>query len=466
MTASAHRAARLMLAAAIAVGLAASAAHGQAGRETTPGPWGGTLEVSPASPPRTGPARPPRGREAPGARPTAAAPRSPAGAQAAPTLATVLAAEVSGDDRRTRLAFDVAAPVAIEARSLADPSRVIVDLPEVEFRLPTGTGQSAGGLISRYRFGLIEAGRSRIVLDTMGTVRIVRAEVVGPLSTGRFRLEIDLAPATAADVAAWQLAEAAARSVAAEPVPATPAMGIPQGRAGRRPVVVVDAGHGGIDPGAEGAAAIEKHIVLDVARHVERVLSATRRYEVVMTRTTDVFVSLDERLRISQAHHADLFLSLHADSLPSKELARSVRGATVYTLAEQASDDLARRMAEKENAVDLLAGLPLTGSGDDQVRAILIDLLRRESATYSQDFRRHLLAELRPRIAVAREPARSGPFKVLRQAGSPAVLIELGYMSNADDERLMATSAWQGKVAQAIAAAVDAHFHTRTAGKR
>jgi N-acetylmuramoyl-L-alanine amidase len=371
----------------------------------------------------------------------------------------VTGAAVEGHPGSTRAVFTLAGPAQVEARSLSDPPRVIVDLPEAEFRVPPGTGQTSAGLVARFRFGLIAPGRSRIVLDATAPVTIARAEVVGPTAGGTWRLEVDLVPATPADLAARELAEAASRAVQAADA-APEAARSPQAR-DVRPVIVVDPGHGGIDPGAEGAVSLEKQVVLDVSLRVREALQRTGRYDVVMTRDRDVFVSLDDRVRISQRARADLFLSIHADSLPSKQLAQNVRGATIYTLAEKASDELARRLAEKENAVDLLAGLPMAGVGDDHVRAILFDLMRRESATFAHDLRRGLVKELRSRIAVAREPLRSGPFKVLRQPGAPAVLIELGYMSNAQDERLMGTRQWQDKVAQGIAVAVGAHFRAR-----
>jgi N-acetylmuramoyl-L-alanine amidase len=182
-----------------------------------------------------------------------------------------------------------------------------------------------------------------------------------------------------------------------------------------------------------------------------------------MTRSQDVFVSLDERVAISRRHQGDLFVSIHADSLPTREAARTVRGATVYTLAEQASDDAARRVADKENAVDLLAGLPVTQTDDEQVRDILIDLMRRESQGFANDFRRSLLGALRPTARLSRDPERSGPFRVLRQPATPAVLIELGYISNAEDEKQMLSVEWQSRVAESVARAVDGHFRVRTA---
>lgn len=425
-----------------------------AGADAAPA-WGGSVDVKPASPPTAvAPKRQPSARKiAPAKRVD-----EHRGTAQVQTLNAVFNHVMIGDTAKTILAFDLLGPVNVAARSLSNPSRVIIDLPEIEFRLPAGTGASSHGLISGFRYGLIESGKSRLVLDTRGPVRIERAEVVLPQAGGAFRLEIEIAATTAAEQAAAELAEAI---YAMKPSLPAEQEAKPRPSHGMRPVIVIDAGHGGIDPGASGGRGVEKALVLDVALALRRALVASRRYEIVMTRVNDVFVSLDERLRISRHHQADLFVSLHADSLPARETAKTVRGATVYTLADIASDDNARRLAEKENAVDLLAGLPMTSVGDDQVRTILIDLMRRESLNFSNDFRQTLLAGLRSRVLLARDPLRSGPFKVLRQPGSAAVLIELGYMSNAQDEALMLAPEWQANVAKAIAGAIDAHFAQR-----
>ena len=335
---------------------------------------------------------------------------------------------------------------------------MIIDLDHVQFHLPTSAGQQGRGLVSSYRYGLFAPGKARVVIDTTGPVRMASAKLQAVPVSPLVRLEVDLVPASATELAAAELASAA-ETIEAKPPDILPAR--PE-KARTKPLIVIDPGHGGIDPGAQGSQGYEKDVVLAVSREIRRALAASRRYEVVMTRTTDVFVSLDQRVRVSRQNQADLFVSVHADSLAQKELAQNIRGATVYTLSEKATDDRSRRLAEKENAADILAGLNVkSGPNDDQVRHILFDLVRRESANFANDFRGLLLQQLRPKLTLAKDPTRSAPFKVLRQPGSPAVLIELGYMSNAEDEKLLGTPAWQRGVGEAVARSIDDYFARR-----
>ena len=232
----------------------------------------------------------------------------------------------------------------------------------------------------------------------------------------------------------------------------------------RKPVIMIDPGHGGIDPGAIGAGkTTEKVVVLAVAKHLKAALDASDRFTVILTRDHDIFVPLDERVELSRRANADIFLSLHADTIDDTRLAQSIRGASVYTLSEKASNEDAQRMAEKENAADLVAGAEGRGEHVDDVRPILFDLLARETALFSHVMSRALVTALGA-SALTREPERSAAFRVLRQPHAPSVLIELGFLSNAGEEQQMAQAAWQKRIAASIAAAVRSYFEQKTGG--
>lgn len=370
----------------------------------------------------------------------------------------VIAAEAS----QTTFKMVLSEGVTAEVFTLANPYRVVIDLPDVAFRLREGTGLTGGGLISTFRFGLFAEGQGRVVIDTTGPVKISAAGMTRQGSDGSVVLKVVLVPTDPATFAAGVLppkpkAEAAQEALEA-PSPDKPST---------RPVIVIDAGHGGIDPGTTGLKNLaEKNLVLEVAQRLEAEIKKSGRYEVKMTRTRDVFVSLDRRLEMSREFGADLFVSLHADSISESAFAESVRGATVYTLSEQASDEQARRMAEKENASDLLAGIDgVDVSGKDQVRDILIDLLKRETANFSADFSNLLVSRLKQSVRLSKDPQRSAAFKVLKQTHAPSVLVELGYMSNSKDQSEMTSPEWQTKVAHSIGNAVERYFAKRTAGR-
>jgi len=372
-------------------------------------------------------------------------------------------AELSGSEASTTFVLDLSAGVQAEVFTLADPYRVVIDLPDVVFLLPKGTGQHAKGLVSAFRYGLLAEGKARIVMDTTKPVLIAKAAMTAEKNAA-VRLSVELTPTTPAAFGGGTGGPRSAQTPPLKPEIYDERAEKPKDRV--KPVILIDPGHGGIDPGAMGADGLsEKTVVLAVGRRLKDRLSQGGRYDVFMTRSRDVFISLDGRLRRSRTLAADLFISLHADSIAQN--ADTVRGATVYTLSERASDEEARLMAEKENNSDAIAGLATAKFEEQgQVRSILIDLLKRETANFSADFSNTLVKKMTKTVSLSRDPQRSAAFKVLRQADTPSVLIELGYMSHAEDEKLLNSPAWQDRVATSIAAAVDGYFGKRTAGAR
>jgi N-acetylmuramoyl-L-alanine amidase len=401
-------------------------------------------------------------------RAAAQTPAAPAVAAAPITVTVPLAvrmtgAKFAGDQARMRLAFDLTGPIKPTVFVLGDPTRVIIDVPDLQFKFAAADVPAAYGLVSAWRYGLFATRKSRIVLDVSGPVRVERANVTGGQGGQPWQFVIDLAATDAAAFEALlkaqpQAAKPTLKASLNEDLPAT------SGKLRAKPVVLIDPGHGGLDPGTVSGGVQEKNVVLSVARQIRSSLLATGRYDVAMTRSTDVFISLDQRLRASERLRADLFISVHADSVGEANLAQNVRGATIYTLSEQASDEQARLLAEKENAVDLLAGLERgAGPAQDQVRNILVDLMKRETANFAHDFRGLLVGEMRRHVALARDPQRSAAFKVLKQTQTPSVLIELGYMSNDQDQKLLQSAEWQKQVGVSIATAVEAFFSKRPA---
>ncbi len=372
------------------------------------------------------------------------------------------------DGKSTTFELTISKDLTAQVYTLANPYRVVLDLPEMAFRLDAAAGKQGRGVVSAFRYGLFAQNKARVVLDTTGPVGIVSAGMTRIPGSKALKLAVVLVPMDAAAFGGGTGASLAA-ATASELVPdqGLPETAERQRRNHAKPVIVIDPGHGGIDPGALGANNVaEKSVVLAVALQLKAALAKTRRYEVKMTRTDDVFISLERRLKFSAENDADLFISLHADSIEEKSIADSIRGATVYTLSDKASDEQARIMADKENASDLIAGIgSVNNEGGEEVKNILIDLLKRETSNFSADFSNVLSKKLGQAITMSRIPRKSAAFKVLKQPHAPSVLVELGYMSNTMQEQEMMTGDWQSKVAEAIASAVQSYFSKRTAAQ-
>lgn len=343
------------------------------------------------------------------------------------------------------LTMALSAVVGVEAWVQAAPDRVIVELPSTNFQIQPGARRSAG-FIGAYRYGLFTADKARIIIDLTQPATIVKAQARA-LRGGLGELTIALRKTGRAEFLA-EAAKARKSAVAA----ATPAPAKPSGEARR--TIVIDPGHGGIDPGTLVASIAEKSVVLNFGQALKEQLEASGRYRVVMTRDDDRFVSLSDRVRIGQDEKADLFISIHADSLTQ---AQDVRGATVYTRSERATDAEAARLAAKENQADAVAGLETSEEVQD-VAGILVDLARRETRTFSGVFARNLVDKMGASVRMHKIPLRSARFWVLSAPDVPSVLIELGYMSSPKDAELLTSPEWRGKAVTAVGAAVDEYF--------
>jgi N-acetylmuramoyl-L-alanine amidase len=365
---------------------------------------------------------------------------------------------IGGDDKQTRFVLDLSEKIDLHAFTLADPYRVVVDLPQVNFQLPARAGEKGRGLIKAFRFGLVMAGGSRIVLDVQKPVRIEKAFVLDGRDGQPARLVLDLA-ATDRDTFLRNISiEKQSLRVKESPREAA----INSNTSDPRPIVVVDPGHGGIDTGTKSAQGdMEKTMVLEFGLLLRDALERTGKYRVAMTRTDDTFVPLAERVRFARERQAALFISIHADWLPRRE--GDVQGATIYTLSEKASDAEAARLAEDENRSDAIAGIDLSAE-TNEVADILIDLAQRETKSFSVTFARQLVQEMRPVMRLHREPVKSAGFRVLKAPDVPSVLIELGYVSNREDLKMLNSAAWREKAVSSIVAAIGDFFARRLAG--
>jgi N-acetylmuramoyl-L-alanine amidase len=366
---------------------------------------------------------------------------------------------LGGDEAQTRFVMDFSRKIEFHAFTLADPYRVVIDIPQVIFQLPTKAGETGRGLIKAFRFGLVMQGGSRLVFDLAKPARIEKAFVVEPTDSAPARLVLDLAPT---DREAFLHKIAIDGRAARADLPRADA---PESKGSdSRLLVVLDPGHGGIDIGTKGPGGEEeKDIVLNFAQRLRDRIEKTGKYRVLMTRTDDTFVPLGDRVRIARDAGAALFVSIHADSLPHGE--GDAQGASIYTLSDTATDSEAARLAEKENRADVIAGVDLKTEPDD-VAGILIDLAERETKSFSVQFAHKLLGEMKAVTRLHKTPLKSAGFRVLRAPDVPSVLIELGYVSNRQDLQSLVSDSWRNRTADSIAQAIDGYFSARLAGAR
>jgi N-acetylmuramoyl-L-alanine amidase len=420
--------------------------------------------------------------------------------------AVVTDVRVGPQARATRVVFELDNQIPYSVFSLSNPYRVVIDMPEVGWRLPPRPLPVRTGVFETLRYGLYKPGNSRVVVDLRQPAIVKKTFIMAPSGTHGYRLVVDLvsasktvftrhqkkgpvkvtklgstsfpkpkAPRTVLPVAGapqkkpvvMPVVTVQKRNQLPQQVIASPESGNVQNAsfqlAPRKPairpqrekrIVVVDAGHGGPDPGTIGNSGIyEKHITLAMARELKEQLEAGGRYKVILTRRRDIFIRLRDRVKKGRDAGADLFISLHADSIKN----RKISGPSIYTLSENASDKEAAALASKENKSDLIAGIDLTNK-DREVTNILIDLAQRESMNQSAVFASQLIKSLKRQVKVLRNTHRFAGFAVLKAPDVPSVLVEMGFLSNPTDERNLRSRSYRNKFAAAMKKGIDKYF--------
>jgi N-acetylmuramoyl-L-alanine amidase len=372
-------------------------------------------------------------------------------------------ARLAGDGKQTRFILDLSQSISFHAFALPDPYRVVVDIPQVNFQLRPGVGAEGRGLIKAFRYGLVMPGGSRIVFDLTGPARIANAHVLDAANGQPPRLVLELEEVDRTtflqslpsdDRVELRPAIGEAMGTAA-PVVAKAETPKPESPPDPRPVIVIDPGHGGPDNGTQSGNETEKNLVLEFALALRDRIEKSGKYRVVMTRTDDTFIPLNDRVRIARNQSAALLVSIHADALPRRE--GDAQGATIYTLSDRASDAEAERLAEAENKADAIGGVNLTEEPTD-VADILIDLAQRETRTFSNRFARILMGEMKTTTRMHKHPLKSAGFRVLKAPDVPSVLVELGYVSNKEDLEHLVSEHWRSRTVGSVAHAVDAFF--------
>jgi N-acetylmuramoyl-L-alanine amidase len=357
-------------------------------------------------------------------------------------------ARIVGDDARTRIVIDFDREPRFSVHYIANPERIVVDLPATAFGFPA-KDLEARGLFKDIRYGAMDEGSARIVLTAARPVQLALAKVQMDESGNGHRLVLDAEMidkqkfAELVKTQSWTDQADAAQTTSAIPQPEKTAPG--------DFVIAIDAGHGGIDTGAIGVdtKTEEKQVTLAFAKALADRLNKERGIKAFLTRDNDEFLSLSQRVLIARQNHAGLFISLHADTLKQKD----IRGATVYTISDKASDKLAADLAERENLSDQIAGKE-TVAEPPEVADILLDLTRRETQAFSISLAESVLASFKDQVGTINNPHRHAGFRVLQAPDVPSILLELGFLSNVDDEKLLLDDTWRVKMTDLLTDAV------------
>lgn len=386
-----------------------------------------------------------------------------------------------GEAQRTRFIIALDRRTEFQVFSLQNPNRVIVELPKVGMALPRQPTNGPVGLVSSFKGGDAGAGKSRVIIQVTSPVVVEKASINKAGDGNTHELSIDIlqvAGAKPVQLAQAGLAAPAPKTTKSK-VPFDKPFGLgagglqpplprpaesPKSRAARsfKPIVVIDPGHGGHDSGAKKHGVVEKEVVLEFSLMLRKKLEATGRYKVLMTRDDDTFVSLDERRAFAERNGAELFLAVHADYARS-----TARGATVYSLRSKVANRLqksTKRKIAKGIRKDKLVRKAASDFGD--IHGILTDLAEREitaTRNRTKQVSKSIVDFMGGSTNLRNDPHKTAAFRVLKTAQFPSVLIELAFVSNKKDARLLTSERWRNKVSSSLVSAVDNYFSTELA---
>lgn len=357
-----------------------------------------------------------------------------------------------------RIVFDADSKFDYKVFTLSEPNRLVIDAQGVDVSPEVAKNKDNNIFVDNIRIGTVGVNGIRIVFDLKKPILIKKVFMLSPQSNFNWRFAIDLEAASEREFLSkignshavssndYNPADTSVSTKAAATSPAT--------KAKQRKIIVIDAGHGGVDPGAIGYnGTYEKNITLSMAKELKELLDQKGKYKVYLTRSRDVFIPLRERVKISRSHDADLFISVHADSAKN----RKAVGLSVYTLSETASDKEAAALAEKENKADIVAGLNFA-EHSKEVSDILLNLAQRETNNSSAEFASLLSAQMSKVAKTVSNTHRFAGFAVLKAPDVPSVLLELGYLSNPTEERQLRQKSYRRKLGEAAVKAIDKYF--------
>ncbi len=354
-----------------------------------------------------------------------------------------------------RVVFDATSEFDYNAFLLDGPRRLVIDVAGCEVPKSLEKTKDQNNLVGQVRVGKLNDSRNRIVFDLLKPVVIKKAFMLAPQSTFKWRLAIDVSVASEREFSSLVgQNHAFSNGTTASVSKAEPAVSSDSKQTNVKKIIVIDAGHGGHDPGAIGYSGVyEKTITLATAKELKRQLDRVGKYKVFLTRSTDVFIPLRQRVQIARKHNADLFLSIHADSAAN----RNAKGLSVYTLSETASDKEAAALAERENKADVISGLNMVEQSKE-VSDVLISLAQRETRNRSSEFARCIEIEMRKSVKLISDTHRFAGFAVLKAPDVPSVLLEMGYLSNKNEEKLLRQESYRRKIATSTVKAIDRYF--------